>query len=60
MNEKEIQVVCTHRNAINCRMTCSHREPHIKKPTDDEWNCTYKGRCRHVHKEVQCEEIKVC
>lgn len=60
MDKKEALVACTHRNAVKCRLRCSHRAPHPKQPTDDEDGCTDEGYCTTVSEQVQCEEIKVC
>jgi hypothetical protein len=59
MDKKETLVMCDHANAIKCRMTCHHKKPHCKEPTDDEEDCAYEGYCTNVNGQVQCEEIKI-
>ena len=59
MDKKEALVACTHRNAIKCRLRCTHRAPHTIQPTDDEDGCTDAGYCSNVSRPVQCEELEV-
>ena len=59
MDGKETQVICDHANGVKCTMTCSHKKPHGKQPTDDEEDCTYEGYCTNVRGQVQCEEIVI-
>lgn len=59
MEEKETLVICDHRNSVKCTMTCSHKKPHSKEPTDADDYCIDEGYCSNVRKQVQCEEIEV-